>query len=58
MAAFANAYRDYALSHPGRYAATQAVQLDPAVLARSTVYIRTIELTQRCCARTSWSSRT
>jgi AcrR family transcriptional regulator len=45
MAAFANAYRDYALAHPGRYAATQAVQLDPAVLARSTVYVRTIELT-------------
>ncbi|MDP9843996.1 AcrR family transcriptional regulator [Streptosporangium lutulentum] len=45
MVAFANAYRDYALAHPGRYAATQAVQLDPALLARSTVYIRTIELT-------------
>jgi AcrR family transcriptional regulator len=45
MAAFANAYRDYALAHPGRYAATQAVQLDPAVLARSSVYARTIELT-------------
>jgi AcrR family transcriptional regulator len=45
MAAFANAYRDYALAHPGRYAATQAVQLDPAVLARSTAYARNIELT-------------
>ncbi|MER6947493.1 TetR-like C-terminal domain-containing protein [Nonomuraea sp. NPDC000554] len=45
MAAFANAYRDYALAHPGRYTATQAVQLDPAVLATSTVYARTIELT-------------
>ncbi|OUC92294.1 TetR/AcrR family transcriptional regulator [Streptosporangium minutum] len=45
MVAFANAYRNYALAHPGRYAATQAVQLDPAALARSTVYARTIELT-------------
>ncbi|MGN9841935.1 TetR-like C-terminal domain-containing protein [Nonomuraea sp. H19] len=45
MAAFANAYRDYALAHPGRYVATQAVQLDPAVLAQSTVHARTIELT-------------
>jgi AcrR family transcriptional regulator len=45
MVAFANAYRDYALAHPGRYAATQAVRLDPAALARSTVYARTIELT-------------
>ncbi|MFI6799910.1 TetR/AcrR family transcriptional regulator [Streptosporangium canum] len=45
MVAFANAYRDYALAHPGRYAATQAVQLDPAALARSTVHARTVELT-------------
>ncbi|WP_405149022.1 WHG domain-containing protein [Sphaerisporangium sp. NBC_01403] len=44
MAAFANAYREYALAHPGRYAATQ-VQLDPAVLAESTAYARNIELT-------------
>ncbi|MDR8411290.1 WHG domain-containing protein [Nonomuraea sp. 3-1Str] len=45
MVAFANAYRDYALAHPGRYTATQAVRVDPAVLARSTAYVRTIELT-------------
>lgn len=45
MVAFANAYRDYALAHPGRYAATQAVQPSPAVLAGSTVHVRTIELT-------------
>ncbi|WP_067170430.1 TetR/AcrR family transcriptional regulator [Microtetraspora niveoalba] len=45
MVAFANAYRDYALAHPGRYAATQAVKLPPEVLAASTAYIRTIELT-------------
>ncbi|WP_424532624.1 TetR/AcrR family transcriptional regulator [Sphaerisporangium viridialbum] len=44
MAAFANAYREYALAHPGRYAATQ-VRLDPAVLAESTAYARNIELT-------------
>ncbi|MDP9868204.1 MULTISPECIES: TetR/AcrR family transcriptional regulator [Streptosporangium] len=45
MVAFANAYREYALAHPGRYAATQAVQLDPAVLAASPVHVRTVELT-------------
>ncbi|MEV0148274.1 MULTISPECIES: WHG domain-containing protein [unclassified Nonomuraea] len=45
MVAFANAYRDYALAHPGRYTATQAVRVDPAVLACSTAYVRTIELT-------------
>jgi AcrR family transcriptional regulator len=44
MAAFANAYREYALAHPGRYAATQ-MQLDPAVLAKSSAYARNIELT-------------
>jgi hypothetical protein len=44
MTAFANAYRQYALAHPGRYAATQ-IQLDPVVLAKSTAYARNIELT-------------
>ncbi|GLW06472.1 transcriptional regulator [Microtetraspora sp. NBRC 13810] len=44
MTAFANAYRDYALAHPGRYTATQS-PVDPAVLATSTAYFRSIELT-------------
>ncbi|GAA3040662.1 TetR/AcrR family transcriptional regulator [Streptosporangium longisporum] len=44
MVAFADAYREYALAHPGRYAATQ-VRLDPAVLARSPAHARNVELT-------------
>jgi AcrR family transcriptional regulator len=34
LVAFANAYRDYAKAHPGRYAATQ-LRLDPSTLAAS-----------------------
>jgi AcrR family transcriptional regulator len=34
LVAFANAYRDYAKHHPGRYAATQ-IQLDPETAATS-----------------------
>ncbi|NRQ32861.1 TetR family transcriptional regulator [Nonomuraea sp. NN258] len=34
LIAFAAAYREFALAHPGRYAATQ-VQLDPAIVAQS-----------------------
>jgi len=34
LVAFANAYRSYALNHPGRYAATQ-MQLEPDVAERS-----------------------
>lgn len=34
LVAFANAYRDYAHQHPGRYAATQ-LPLEPAVAAAS-----------------------
>ncbi|TMR18712.1 TetR family transcriptional regulator [Nonomuraea turkmeniaca] len=44
LAAFAGAYRAYALRHPGRYAATQS-KLDPAAVADTTVYRRTGELT-------------
>ncbi|MFC7380572.1 TetR/AcrR family transcriptional regulator [Sphaerisporangium rhizosphaerae] len=44
LAAFANAYRQYALAHPGRYAATQ-VSIDPAVLAGSAAFARNVELT-------------
>ncbi|MFJ8821718.1 TetR/AcrR family transcriptional regulator [Streptomyces sp. NPDC102467] len=31
LVAFADAYRDFALAHPGRYAATQQQELDPSV---------------------------
>ncbi|MBF8188462.1 WHG domain-containing protein [Nonomuraea sp. K274] len=44
LVAFAGAYREYALRHPGRYAATQS-KLDPAEVADTTVYRRTGELT-------------
>lgn len=44
LAAFAGAYREFALEHPGRYAATQ-IQLDPAVAASSDDVRRTLELT-------------
>ncbi len=44
MTAFANAYRSYALAHPGRYAAYQT-PLDPAVAAGSAAYVRNVELT-------------
>ncbi|MYV49600.1 TetR/AcrR family transcriptional regulator [Streptomyces sp. SID2888] len=44
LAAFADAYRDYALKHPGRYAATQ-LRLDPAKIEDTTAVARSIELT-------------
>ncbi|GAA3113027.1 TetR/AcrR family transcriptional regulator [Streptosporangium carneum] len=44
LAAFAHAYREFALEHPGRYAATQ-MQLDPAVATASVAYRRTVETT-------------
>ncbi|MET9477412.1 TetR/AcrR family transcriptional regulator [Streptomyces sp. NPDC002917] len=43
LVAFADAYRAFALERPGRYAATQ-IRLDPAVVAESTAYLRTIEI--------------
>ncbi|MET7309004.1 MULTISPECIES: TetR/AcrR family transcriptional regulator [unclassified Streptomyces] len=43
LIAFADAYRAFALERPGRYAATQ-IRLDPAVVAGSTAYHRTIEI--------------
>lgn len=43
LVAFANAYREYALEHPGRYAATQ-IQVDPAAVADSTALLRTGEV--------------
>ncbi|TMR93389.1 TetR/AcrR family transcriptional regulator [Nonomuraea basaltis] len=44
LAAFAGAYREYALRHPGRYAATQS-KLDLAQVTDTTMFRRTGELT-------------
>ncbi|MFF9819117.1 TetR/AcrR family transcriptional regulator [Streptomyces sp. NPDC014006] len=44
LAAFAGAYRAYALAHPGRYAATQ-IPLDQALVADSPALRRTAEIT-------------
>ncbi|MQY38604.1 hypothetical protein SRB17_66170 [Streptomyces sp. RB17] len=44
LAAFAGAYRSYALEHPGRYAATQ-IRLDQSLVAGSPAMRRTAEIT-------------
>ncbi|MFA3876220.1 WHG domain-containing protein [Streptomyces sp. MMCC 100] len=44
LAAFAGAYRAYALRHPGRYAATQ-IRIDQALVADSPALRRTAEIT-------------
>jgi hypothetical protein len=44
LAAFAGAYRAYALEHPGRYAATQ-IPLDQALATDSAALRRTAEVT-------------
>ncbi|MGW5638080.1 TetR/AcrR family transcriptional regulator [Streptomyces sp. NPDC003832] len=44
LAAFAGAYREYALLHPGRYAATQ-LPMDQALIADSPALRRTADLT-------------
>ncbi|MFF7235074.1 TetR/AcrR family transcriptional regulator [Streptomyces collinus] len=44
LAAFAGAYRAYALRHPGRYAATQ-IRIDQALIADSPALRRTAEIT-------------
>lgn len=44
LKAFADAYRDYALEHPGRYAATQ-IRIDQALVADSPTMRRTAEIT-------------
>jgi AcrR family transcriptional regulator len=44
LAAFAGAYRDYALRHPGRYAAMQT-RIDPEVVPDSPAMRRTAEIT-------------
>ncbi|MFJ3715505.1 TetR/AcrR family transcriptional regulator [Streptomyces sp. NPDC090057] len=44
LAAFAGAYRSYALEHPGRYAATQ-IRVDQSMVADSPALRRTAEIT-------------
>jgi AcrR family transcriptional regulator len=44
LAAFADAYRTYALEHPGRYAATQ-IRIDQSLAATSPAFVRTAEVT-------------
>ncbi|MFD9793690.1 TetR/AcrR family transcriptional regulator [Streptomyces sp. NPDC059070] len=44
LTAFADAYRAYALAHPGRYAATQ-IRIDPADVTDSSAMRRTAEIT-------------
>ncbi|MGX1811539.1 TetR/AcrR family transcriptional regulator [Nocardia sp. NPDC055321] len=44
LVAFADAYRGYALEHPGRYAATQS-RLELADVADAPGYLRSVELT-------------
>jgi AcrR family transcriptional regulator len=44
LTAFAGAYRDYALAHPGRYAATQ-IRIDQALIADSPTLRRTAQIT-------------
>ncbi|WP_328874606.1 WHG domain-containing protein [Streptomyces sp. NBC_00287] len=44
LTAFANAYREYALDHPGRYAATQ-IRMDQALVTDSPALRRTAEIT-------------
>lgn len=44
LAAFADAYRAYALAHPGRYAATQ-IRIDQSLVAASPALRRTADIT-------------
>ncbi|MGW7042565.1 TetR/AcrR family transcriptional regulator [Streptomyces avermitilis] len=44
LAAFADAYREYALERPGRYAATQ-IRIDQTLAAASRAFHRTAEIT-------------
>ncbi|WP_280266673.1 TetR/AcrR family transcriptional regulator [Nocardia wallacei] len=44
LIAFADAYRAYALEHPGRYAATQ-IRMDPAEVGDEPALLRSVELT-------------
>ncbi|MBV1934997.1 TetR-like C-terminal domain-containing protein [Streptomyces sp. BV286] len=44
LAAFADAYREYALERPGRYAATQ-IRIDQSLVSESPAFRRTAEVT-------------
>ncbi|MEV1009192.1 TetR/AcrR family transcriptional regulator [Streptomyces sp. NPDC049881] len=44
LTAFADAYRDYALAHPGRYAATQ-LRITPEEITDTAELLRSVELT-------------
>ncbi|WP_327139436.1 TetR/AcrR family transcriptional regulator [Nocardia sp. NBC_01327] len=44
LVAFADAYRDFAVRYPGRYAATQS-RVDPAAIADAPGLLRSVELT-------------
>ncbi|MER7987983.1 WHG domain-containing protein [Streptomyces noursei] len=45
LVAFANAWREYARAHPGRYAATQSpIDIDPELVARAAGPRRAVEL--------------
>ncbi|MFJ5772859.1 TetR/AcrR family transcriptional regulator [Streptomyces sp. NPDC093094] len=44
LVAFADAYREYALTHPGRYAATQ-IRVDQAMIAGTPAMRRTADIT-------------
>ncbi|MFE9426576.1 TetR/AcrR family transcriptional regulator [Kitasatospora sp. NPDC006697] len=46
LLAFADAYREFALAHPGRYAAAQ-LQFEPEEIAGSVGFARGVELTRR-----------
>ncbi|WP_327043760.1 WHG domain-containing protein [Microbispora sp. NBC_01189] len=46
LVAYANAWREYARDHPGRYTATQIpIQIDPELVARASGPRRAVELT-------------
>ncbi|BFO16638.1 hypothetical protein SHKM778_30260 [Streptomyces sp. KM77-8] len=57
LAAFAGAYREYALAHPGRYAAT-LIPLDPSLAADSPCCAAPPRSPTACSAPTTWRSRT
>jgi hypothetical protein len=44
LIAFANAYRDFALAHPGRYTATR-MPVAPEIVAKSPGHLRMMEST-------------
>ncbi len=53
LGAFADAYRSYALEHPGRYAATQ-IRIDQALVADSPPCAAPPRSPTACCAPTAW----